>query len=267
MYTKEDLKEFLREMGLKPTDCIMVHASMKAIGEVEGRGETVIDAFMEYFEEGLFMMPTHTWSQINDKNPRFDPKTEPSCVGILPDLFRSRPGVVRSLHPTHSMAVYGKGTEYEITAEAYIAGEENCTSPCPPGGCWDRLRTVNAKILMIGCTHIKNTFIHSVEECFDVPERLSEEPRALQIKMPDGTWKDVAVKHHHNVVTPFISGNFDKMRQAFYDTGAAWDVKFGDAACMLCDANKIYEVTGRILEKEINCLIDRETLPAEWWQA
>ena len=253
-------------MGLKDTDCVMVHASMKAIGEVEGRGDTVIDAFMEYFKEGLFMMPTHTWAQMKANYPLYDPETEPGCVGILPEIFRKRTGVVRSLHPTHSMAVYGTGSKWGMSAEKYIRGEENCTTPCPPGGCWDRLRTVDAKILMIGCTHIKNTFIHSVEECFDVPERLSEKPLELQIKMPDGTVRDVAVRHHHNVVTPFISGNFDKLRQAFYDTGAAVDVKFGDADCILCEARKVYEVTGRILQKEINCLVDRETLPAEWWQ-
>ena len=253
-------------MGLNPRDSVMVHASMKSIGDVEGRADTVIDAFMEYFEDGLFMMPTHTWAQMKESYPLYDPETEPGCVGILPEVFRKRPDVFRSLHPTHSMAAYGKGEGCKITAEEYIRGEENCTTPCSPGGCWDRLKNIQAKILMVGCTHIKNTFIHSVEECFDVPERLSERPMALQIRMPDGSKKDVKVKHHHNVVSPFISGNFDKLRQAFYDTGAAVDVQLGDAPCILCDAVKVYEVTGRILQKEINCLIDRETLPPEWWR-
>lgn len=31
------------------------------------------------------------------------PDTEEACVGLLTNLFRKRPGVVRSLHPTHSM--------------------------------------------------------------------------------------------------------------------------------------------------------------------
>ena len=36
VYTKEDLKEQLRQMGLKPTDTVLIHSSMKAVGEVEG---------------------------------------------------------------------------------------------------------------------------------------------------------------------------------------------------------------------------------------
>ena len=50
MYTKQDLIQCLKDMGLKSTDAIMVHSSMKAIGEVEGGADTVVDAFMEYFE-------------------------------------------------------------------------------------------------------------------------------------------------------------------------------------------------------------------------
>ena len=46
MYTKQDLIQCLKGMGLKSTDAIMVHSSMKAIGEVEGGADTVVDAFL-----------------------------------------------------------------------------------------------------------------------------------------------------------------------------------------------------------------------------
>ena len=31
------------------------------------------------------------------------------------------------------------------------------------------------------------------------------------------------------------------------------------------EVDYIYEVTGKILEKEINCFIDREIIPSEWY--
>lgn len=260
MHTKESLKNDLKNMGLEPWDVVMIHSSMKAIGEVEGRADTVVDALMEYFAEGLLMTPTHTWAQMSETYSLFDPETEPACVGIIPNLFRKRDGVVRSLHPTHSIAAYGPN------AEEYIAGEENCTTPGMPGGCWSRLKDVRARILLVGCTHTRNTYIHSVEESFDVPERLTEEPVHFQIRMPDGHIKETAVYRHFNKVSPHISENYDKLAQAFYETGAAKRAKFGDADCILCDAGKIYEVTGKILQREINCLIDREVIPAEWWR-
>ena len=35
----------------------MVHSSMKAIGDVEGGADTVVDAFMEYFQDGGTLAP------------------------------------------------------------------------------------------------------------------------------------------------------------------------------------------------------------------
>ncbi len=262
MYTKEALKNDLNKMGLSGEEAIMVHSSMKAIGEVDGGADTVVDAFMEYFQEGLFMMPTHTWAQMNQEYNIFDPATEPACVGILPNVFRKRKGVVRSLHPTHSIAAYGKA------ATDYIKGEENATTPCPPGGCWDRLREVNAKILLLGVTHGRNTFIHSVDEALGVKDRLTEEPTLMHIVMPDGSRKAVEMYRHYNSVlrTGSFSDYFDKMKQAFYDLGAARQVKFGDADCILCDAGKLFEVCKKLFAIEETCIIDREEIPEEWWK-
>ena len=259
MYTKQDLIVDLKNMGLHPTEAIMVHSSMKSIGPVEGGADTVVDAFMEYFKEGLFMTPTHTWAQMSAEYSLFDPKEEPACVGIIPNIFRKREGVIRSLHPTHSIAAYGP------RAAEYVKGEENVITPGQPGGCWSRLFDVQAKILLVGCTHARNTFIHAVEELLDVPERLTEKPVDFQIKMPDGNIKEVAVHRHYNRVTPHISEEYDKLAEAYYELGAAKKVKFGDADCILCDAVKIYEVTKKVLSHEINCLIDRKEIPREWW--
>ncbi len=259
-YTKEMLKQDLHSMGLKGTDVIMVHSSMKSIGEVEGGADTVVDAFMEYFSEGLFMTPTHTWAQMSKEYNLFDPETEPACVGIIPNIFMKREGVLRSLHPTHSIAAYGKD------AAEYIKGEENCSTPCTIGGCWNRLYESNAKILLLGVTHIRNTYIHAVEEMLDVPERLTAEQTHFQVKMPDGSLKEVPLYRHYNRKITSISSTFDKLREAFVWHGAAKDVKFGGADCILCDAKKIYDVTKMVLDHEINCLIDREEIPQEWWR-
>lgn len=262
MYTKEDLMKYLKEMGLSNTDAIMVHSSMKSIGEVEGRADTVVDAFMEYFQEGLFMTPTHTWAQMSKEYATFNPNTEPACVGIISNIFMKRKGVVRSFHPTHSIAAYGKA------AEEYIKGEENANTPCPPGGCWDRLREIDAKILLLGVTHTRNTYIHSVDEVLGIKDRLTDEPTLMHIVMPDGSKKDVQMYRHYNrtVATDCFSEQFDKLKQAFYDLGAAREVRFGDAKCILCDAKKIFEVCEKIFAIEENCVIERDTIPEEWWK-
>ena len=45
MYTKEQLKKQVENMGLTGEETILIHSSMKSIGEVEGGADTVLDAF------------------------------------------------------------------------------------------------------------------------------------------------------------------------------------------------------------------------------
>lgn len=79
MYTKEDLKEYLKAMGLTGKETILVHSSMKSIGEVEGRADTVLDALIEYFKDGLLLLPTHTWKNIK----RGQSSIRPSGYAVL----------------------------------------------------------------------------------------------------------------------------------------------------------------------------------------
>ena len=67
-YTKQDLQQDLAAMGLTGTETILIHSSMKSIGAVEGGADTVLDALMEFFAEGLLLLPTHTWRFINEEN-------------------------------------------------------------------------------------------------------------------------------------------------------------------------------------------------------
>jgi aminoglycoside 3-N-acetyltransferase len=110
---KTDLIHHLADMGIKQNDTLLIHSSMKSIGEVENGADEVLDACIEYMEGGLLVFPTHTWAQMNETYNVFNPLTEPSCIGILTNLFLKRPGVVRSWHPTHSVAVLGYETGWE----------------------------------------------------------------------------------------------------------------------------------------------------------
>ena len=215
MYTKQELKNMIKEMGIESTDTLFIHSSMKAIGEVVGGADTVLDSFMEYLENGLLILPTHTWANMSESHNVYDPKKEPSCVGVLTNLFMKREGVVRSLHPTHSVAAYGKDNI------EYIKGEEEITTPCGIGGCYDRLRERNAKILLLGVNHSRNTFIHCVEEILQVPERFTEKPVLFKIVMPDGSIKESMVYRHYNRTTAHISETYTKLEQAFYDNNVA----------------------------------------------
>ena len=119
MYNKEDLLRDLRAMGIQKGDTLMVHSSVRSVGPLENRADTIVDALMEAVgEDGLLLMPDHTWAQMGPNYTVFDPETEPSCVGVLPDVLRARENVYRSLHPTHSVVAWGRD------AGEYVKGEE-----------------------------------------------------------------------------------------------------------------------------------------------
>lgn len=127
MYTKRDLIQNLRGLGVRPDDTLLVHSSMKAIGAVEGGADTVLDAFSEYLSEGLLILPTHTWSSINAAHPLYDPAVEPACVGILPNLFRAASRCRTLPAPLHSC---GTGT---VPLLCRGRGAEG--NACPRHGC------------------------------------------------------------------------------------------------------------------------------------
>src|SRR5690625_774182 len=101
MYTKTDFKKQLEELGIKKDGTVLVHSSYKSIGDVDGGPDTVLDSLSEYMEDWLLVLPTHTWSYINHKNPIFYVDESSACVGHLTERFRKREGVIRSWHPTH----------------------------------------------------------------------------------------------------------------------------------------------------------------------
>lgn len=286
-YNKQQLKDQLESMGLKGDETILIHSSMKAIGAVDGGADTVLDAWMEYFKDGLLLLPTHTWKTVNADNPVYNPYTTPSCVGLLTNMFMKRDGVIRSLHPTHSMSGYGKN------AAEYLAGEEYNNTPCTPGGCYDRLKEVGGKVLLVGVGHERNTYIHSVEEVLNVPNRLSDMPMELVIELfkedednknkkrphynrADG-WKKcidsnvehdnnnklyrkVYVRKHYNAQQPHISEDFVKLNQIFLDSGVVKKVKFGDADSLLCDAKGMFNIVRQVIAPDPECIVTKDTL-------
>ena len=197
MLTQAQLHTFLQEIGIKPSDTVLIHTSMRALGEVEGGCDGLIDGFISYLTEGLFLVPTHTWANVGVKNPVFDVRITVPCIGALPTVAAFRKDAVRSLHPTHSVAAFGK------RAAEFVRGEELACSPCPAGGVWQRLYDEDAKILLLGVGLDKNTYIHAVDEMVDVPNRLKP-PISLTVIDQDGKCHALSYCKHGNAGSEYF---------------------------------------------------------------
>ncbi|MBP1043974.1 AAC(3) family N-acetyltransferase [Vagococcus sp. BWB3-3] len=254
MHTKKALVNELQALGISPGDKLLVHSSYKAVGQFEGGPVGLVQALMSYFNEGLLILPTHTWGKINQENPLFDPATEPACVGILPNIFMAQAGVLRSLHPTHSVAAFGAG------AESFVAGEELIDTPCGRQGCWGKLLDMEAKILFLGATLKSNTFIHGVEEWNDIPKRLTDERELLQIKLPTGIIQSPQHRHIGDV-----SQHYDKLYEPFIAHQLIRQGSIGKASSSVIEAKPVYELVSALLRREPDLFTDDQAIPVSWY--
>lgn len=254
IHTAASLKGQLTEMGIDPRGTLLVHSSLKSIGTVQGGADTVLDVLAEYMKDGLLVLPTHTWSYINAENPRFSVLESPSCVGILPELFRKREGVIRSWHPTHSVAALG------AEAEAFTAGDERWDTPCARGSVYGKLLDRKADIMLLGVDLRRNTFIHGIEEWVDIPGRMTDEPEQLYTVTPSGEEISVPSRRHCGLSW---SQHFWKVEQVLEDGGALRRGSFGDAAVMLCGTVETTRIISGMLADNPDLFSDNEPLSGE----
>ena len=256
MVTKQDVFDFLKEMGITKSDTVLVHSSMRSTGGVEGGCDGLIDAFTEYLSDGLFIVPAHTWDRVNSKNPVFDVKETMPCTGALCTVAVGRKDGVRSLHPTHSVVAFGK------RAEEFVKGEECTHTPTPPGGVWDRLYDEKAKILLLGIGHERNTYFHAVDERLDLPDCLAEEAFEAEIIDKNGQVFKTAMHPHGG---GHRSDQFPNYKPALDYFGAVKYGKLGDALVYCCDAVKCTEVLTLLWEKaDYNLCAEIKEIP-EWY--
>lgn len=163
MTDKERFKRDLLELGVKPGDMVLVHSSMKALG-TECAPEEIIDAMEEVLgEEGTLLMPALTYENVTAEQPVFDSAATEPCIGLLPRTFLHRPGVERSVHPTHSVCAKGK------MAHRLTVGHSMDDTAVGPHSPFMLLPLFGGKLLFIGDIMQSCTFMHGIETILKPP--------------------------------------------------------------------------------------------------
>ncbi|MCL2840345.1 MAG: AAC(3) family N-acetyltransferase [Defluviitaleaceae bacterium] len=245
MYTKSDLLQHLFELGINANGVLKVHISYKSIGEVDGRGDTVLDALVEYMGAGLLVLPSHTWDNVRAANPVMDVLHTPSCVGALTELFRKREGVYRSLHPTHSVAAIGIG------AEDFVLGDECFDTPCAKNGSYYKLWERDAQVLLIGVNFSRNTIIHGFEEWENVAVLEQEKSDYYVINHKGGRLYTPQYRH----AAPLGSETFTKLESPAMIQDILHMGCFGDATTRLMNAKPLRTLTAELLKDDPNYLL------------
>jgi len=165
-----DLLLGLRDLALGNTP-VIVHASLKSFGQVDGGAQTVVSALATAFP--CVLVPTFTYKTMvtpltgpennaitygsgesqNRMAEFFTPRIPADrLMGIIPETFRKHPHASRSNHPIQSFA----GTNAGGFLEA-----QRLDDPLGPLGVMEKQ---DGWVVLLGVDHTVNTSIHYAEK-------------------------------------------------------------------------------------------------------
>ena len=188
-WTRDKLKAQLAQLGVVPGDAIMVHASLKAVGQVAGGPVELAHALVDAVGAAGTLLAYVSWDRspydetlggrqlapdIRANWPSFDPSNAGVYrgFGALNAYLVQLPGARRSAHPDASMVAIG-------AASGWLLADHPLDSAYGPGSPLERFLELEAKILLIGTPPDCVTALHYAEAIAPI-----EGKRRVSYEMP-----------------------------------------------------------------------------------
>jgi aminoglycoside 3-N-acetyltransferase len=183
MQSRASLASDVRHLGITDGDVVMVHASVRAVGEVAGGPVQILLALQDvvgaagtilmyascpqYYDEiGRGNLSAEQEQELRRILPAFDPSTAPCARdnGALVEFFRTLPGTRASHHVTRFVA-RGPHADHLLSQVPwdFTYGADSTLA---------RFNALNGKILLLGSDHDQVTFLHHAEHLVDVPDKI-----------------------------------------------------------------------------------------------
>jgi aminoglycoside 3-N-acetyltransferase len=255
MFSRTQLAEGFRALGVAPGDTVMVHASVRAVGEIAGGPDQIHLALKDALTTGGTMLmypacPDHydeigrgfhdeeTEREIIEKLPVWDAQTARSARdnGTLVEFFRTSPGTVVNDHPAR-FAAWGKQAGYLFSSQpwSYAFGY---------GSALERFVQLDGKILLIGSDHDQVTFLHYAEHIVDIPDRIVAKYKVPVLENGQRVWRDqeefdTSERAHANWPDRFFARLVDTYLAHTHNPGGI----VGNADCVLFDARGLLDFT------------------------
>jgi len=202
MHSRAELADGFRQLGIAAGDTVMVHASIRAVGDVAGGPDQIHLALKDaltadgtmmmyascpaYFDEvGRGNLSLDQEREVLEKFPAFDASTARSARdnGALVELFRTFPGSSVNDHVAR-FVVWGKHGAHLIASQPwnYALGH---------GSALERFVQLGGKILLLGCDHDTVTFLHYAEHIVDIPDKQVSKFRVPVAEGGRRVWRDM----------------------------------------------------------------------------
>ena len=248
MYSRQELADGFRALGVAPGDVVMLHASVRAVGAIAGGPDQIHLALKEalgasgtlvmyascpegYDDVGRGHLTEDQERQYLEKLPPFDPAADRSQRdnGTLVEFFRTYPGSRVNAHVAR-FVVWGRHAEHLISSQPwdYAFGR---------GSALERFVDLGGKILLLGCDHDTVTFLHYAEHVVDIPGK-----RVSRFKVPveeQGirVWRDMVEFDSSEAAHPnWPARFFARLVDSYLRLGRNAGGRVGDAESFLVDA-------------------------------
>jgi len=223
------IKQQLYDLGLKPGDVVLMHSSMKSLGTDMTPEAFLLEIMDALTDEGTLLLPALTYESVTFENPCFSIKDNEPCVGILTKTFLHMEGVVRSMHPTHSVCAWGD--KADLLTRRHILDN----TPVGPNSPFMLLPDYNGKLLFVGDVLGSCTFMHGIEEIVDAPYTMNKGMTTYTLTDAEGNTQQ----------KDYYTHNFKGWEQEYTrirDILSFPDIRTGlicSASCTLVDAKKL----------------------------
>ena len=248
MYSRSELAQDFRRLGVAPGDTIMLHASVRAVGAVAGGPDQIHLALKDaltadgtllmyascprhYDEVGRGNLTPDEERELLEKLPAFDPLTARADRenGALVEMLRTYPGSLVNHHVAR-FVVWGRHARHLVEPQPwnYAFGA---------GSAFERFTALDGRILLLGSDHDNVTYLHYAEHIVDIPDK-----RVARFQVPidvDGvrTWRameevDSSLGAHASWPDHFFARLVDTYLARTSNAGG----RVGDAPSFLLDA-------------------------------
>lgn len=188
-FEPDELFRDLKIMGIQRGGILLVQSSFGRFHNFSGTSEDLLSVLEQLVgAEGTMMMPAHPHYRENGPFI-FNVCKSPAKTGLLCELFRRRPGVFRSLHPTHSVCARGP------LARELLSDHHKDPLSCGPLSPYAKLAEYGGEILGLGLPPGYTTFFHVVEDMNikTYPRRLYAD-RVYEFTIIDETGRQLFMK-------------------------------------------------------------------------
>jgi aminoglycoside 3-N-acetyltransferase len=171
--TRQEIERLFEALAVRGNH-LVVHAALSSFGPVDRGAQAVCAGLLDAVgDAGTIVMPAFTCAETLNGGAAGDSATttrrrvvpfHPDLpvsreMGVIAEAFRRLPGTLRSSHPTHSFAAWGR-----LAREVLSTQRDN-----NPLGPLKKLNVIQGQVLLLGTSLQAATVVHLAEERFGWP--------------------------------------------------------------------------------------------------